>query len=71
MRVYYSSQVASQCRPGEDVEDIKVDMRLSVLKPLHAKCVAKAYTWLKTEAGQKNIQSSWLSCGIKAAVKCQ
>ena len=34
---YYSSAIKQQLDSGKQLEDIEVDFRLSVLKPLHAK----------------------------------
>ncbi len=60
---YYSSQVAAQFAPGSEVEDIRVDTRLSILKPLHAKTVTNAYKWLKTDAGVRNVIKGWEAAG--------
>ncbi len=52
-----------------EVEDIRVDTRLSILKPLHAKTVTNAYKWLKTDAGVRNVIKGWEAAGIVKAVE--
>ena len=66
---YYSNQLAAQRKDVADVEDIRVDTRMSILKPIHAQSIADAYAFMKTEAGKKNIVSGWKSAGITAAVE--
>ena len=61
--------LAAQRKDVADVEDIRVDTRMSILKPIHAQSIADAYAFMKTEAGKKNIVSGWKSAGITAAVE--
>ena len=43
-----------------DITDIRVDIiKLSTIKPIHAKSMVRSYSFLKSEAGQKVIGSGW------------
>lgn len=60
---YYSSKVADQMEKGVKVEDIKVELLLSVVKPLHAKWVTKS-----ADERSKNtelIRKAWTTAGIE------
>ena len=48
---WYSEQVSKQMDNGKQPEDIEVDMKLSVMKPLSARWIMSAYDYLRTEAG--------------------
>ena len=43
--------------PNRDVASINVDLKLSTLKPLHAKCMSTIYQYLLSPRGQKIISS--------------
>ena len=55
--------------PEKDVTTIEVDLKLSTLKPRHAKLMKELYEWLATEKGKSVILSGWRSAGIVDAVK--
>ena len=55
--------------PNRDVASINVDLKLSTLKPLHAKCMSTIYQYLLSPRGQKIISSGWRSSGITEAVE--
>ena len=48
-----------------DIVDIRVavDIKLSTIKPIHAKSMVRSYRFLKSEAGQKIIGSGWRAVG--------
>ena len=48
---WYSEQVSKQINDGKQPEDIKVGMKLSMMKPLSARWIMSAYDYLRTEAG--------------------
>ena len=48
---------ALELEPDGDVTSIEVDLRLSTLKPRHAKVMIELYDYLKTEDGRKIIES--------------
>lgn len=49
---YYAAAVQEQLQSGVNVEDISVDFRLSVLKPLHAKWLVNAYNYFTSDKGK-------------------
>ena len=55
--------------PNRDVASINVDLKLSTLKPLHAKCMSTIYKYLLSPRGQNIISSGWRSSGITHAVE--
>ena len=54
--------------PNRDVASINVDLKLSTLKPLHAKCMNRIYRYLLSPRGQKIISNGWKASGITEAV---
>lgn len=68
---YYSECISSALRSNPDapIEDTKVDVRLSVVKPLHAKTMSKAYNLFATPEGKKVILGGWRGAGIQEAVR--
>ena len=48
---WYSEQVSKQMNDGKQPEDIEVDMKLSVMKPLSARWIISAYDYVRMEAG--------------------
>ena len=48
---WYSEQVSKQMDDGKQPEDIEVEMKLSVMKPLSARWIISAYDTLRIEAG--------------------
>ena len=53
-----------QLQNGKQLEDIDVDFRLSVLKPLHAKWLIALYNYLTTKKGMEIITKGWRKAGI-------
>ena len=47
----------------------KIDLRLSTLKPIHAKTVLKVYEHLKSDEGKQVILNEFRAAGITEAVK--
>ena len=39
--------------PKQDITTIKVDFKLSILKPIHAKTVSKVFNYLKSDEGKQ------------------
>ena len=54
---------------GKDsLRTIKVDLKLSTLKPIHAKTVSKVYEHLKSDKGKQVILNGFRAAGITEAV---
>ena len=54
--------------PDRDVTTIDVDMKLSTMKPLHARCMGETYSYLLSPCGRRIIISGWEASGILQAV---
>ena len=50
---YYLNAVKQQLDSGKQLEDIEVDFRLSVLKPLHAKWLVELFNFLPLPGARK------------------
>ena len=55
--------------PKRDVTTIEVDLRLSTLKPEHAKVMRKVYEFLQSEKGCDVIKAGWRAAGITDVLK--
>ena len=55
--------------PKLDVITIKVDLKLSTLKPIHAKTVSKVCEHLKSDKGKQVILNGFRAASITEAVK--
>ena len=55
--------------PKRDVTTIKVDLKLSTLKPIHAKTVSKVDEHLKSDKGKQVILNGFRAAVITEAVK--
>ena len=55
--------------PKRDVTTIEVDLRLSTLKPEHAKMMRKVYKFLQSEKGCDVIKAGWREAGITDVLK--
>ena len=47
-QTWYAEQVTSQLQQGKKAEEVKVDMRLSILKEMHAKWIVSAFDYLRS-----------------------
>ena len=63
---WYTSQVVDGLEAGEDVASAKVDLRLSLLKPLHANWLIKAYDHLKTQ--RDGLATGWRKSGLTKCI---
>lgn len=55
--------------PDVDVTTIKVDLKLSTLKPKHAETIISIYKYFQTEEGKNIILSGWKAAGITEALQ--
>ena len=65
---WYSADVQRQIENGTRIEDIEVDLRLSVLKPVHAAWLVDLYNYLASTEGKVYIDKGWKKAGIKCVV---
>ena len=50
---WYSFSISKQLEEGKSIEDIDVALKLSILKPLHAKGINDFYDYINSEKGHK------------------
>lgn len=62
--VYYANAVKHQLDSGKEVEDINVDLRLTVIKPLHAQWLVNMYNFFTTKKGMDIVIKGWRKAGI-------
>ena len=67
---YFTTTITKELQvdPEKDVTTIKVDLRLSTLKPLHVKVMAEIYEHFKQD-GRGTILNGWKAAGVNQAVK--
>ena len=54
---------------GKKVEEIKIDFRLTALKPLHAKRLVEYYNKITSENGSSVIINDWKAASTYVAIK--
>ena len=64
---WYAEKVSQQLRLGKAPADVKVSLKLSGLKPLHAKWIVEMYDFLKQE--KSSIIKGFEKAGILEAVE--
>ena len=62
--IYYSSSVKQQLDSGKQLEDIDVDFRLTVLKPLHAQWLVNMFNFFTSQNGAEIIIKGWKKASI-------
>ena len=61
---WFTRQINTGLENGQELDDIEIDYRLSVLKPLHAKWLISFYNYMTTTKGQEVISNGWKRSGI-------
>ena len=65
---WYSAQIQSQLDSGVVLDDVDVDLRLSVLKPIHATWIVSMYNHLSSSEGRQSIAKGWKKAGVTVVV---
>ena len=66
---WYASQITQAMEEGKELETIEVPLKLSNIKPLHAKWLIEMYNEMTSDEGRKVCLKGWEVSGIKAAVE--
>ena len=66
---YVTDEISKYLVHNSEISDFKLDIRLSVLKPLHARAISESYEHFKTPEGKELIRSGWRASGITSAVE--
>ena len=61
--MYCSEIVRHKLENGENVKDVEVDLRLFVIKPLHAQWLVSMYNFFTSSKGPQ-IVKGWMKAGI-------
>lgn len=59
---WYSQEIVKQMEAGKWFDKIKVDVRFSLVKPLHAKWIVKLYDYVRGK--DRLIKNYWKESGI-------
>ena len=62
-------QVSKQLADGVVLEDVQINLRLSVLKPIHAGWLVDVYNHMTTDKGSEISNSGWSAAGITDAIQ--
>ena len=65
---WFSAQIQSQLDSGVVLDDVDVDLRLSVLKPIHATWIVSMYNHLSSSEGRQSIAKGWKKAGVTDVV---
>ena len=66
---WFSRQISLGFENGVELDDIEVDYRLLLLKPLHAKWLVELYNHMSTGERKETVANGWEKAGIFDAVK--
>ena len=66
---WFRRQISIGLENGQELEDIQIDYRLSVLKHMHAKWLISFYDFMSSPEGKVVIASGWRKSGILDAVE--
>ena len=68
---YFTSTITKvlEKEPNRDVATIEVDLKLSMLKPIHAMVLTDIYDFLLSEKGRKVVLNRWKATGITEALE--
>lgn len=65
---YYSRCVQEGLDTGKQLENIEVDLRLSVIKPLHAQWLVSMFNFFTTTQGRDIIYKGWKRAGVSGLI---
>ena len=66
---WFSRQISLGLENGVELDDIRVDYRPSVLKPLHAKWLVEIHNHMFTDEGKEIVANGWKKADIFNAIK--
>ena len=65
---WFSAQIQSQLDSGMVLNDVDVDLRLSVLKPIHATWIVGMYNHFSSSEGRQSTAKKWKKAGVTDVV---
>ena len=67
--LWYSDQVIRALDEGKDIKDVEISLKLSIVKPLHAKWLIEMYNHMTSSEGRDVCLKSWKVAGILDAAE--
>ena len=67
--LWYSDQVIRALDEGKDIEDVETSLKLSIVKPLHAKWLIEMYNHMTSSEGRDVCLKGWKVAGILDAAE--
>ena len=67
--LWYSDQVIRAPDEGKDIKDVEISLKLSVVKPLHAKWLIEMYKHMSSSEGRDVCLKGWKVAGILDAAE--
>ena len=65
---WYSKCIAVQLDEDKEIEDVDVQLKLSVLKPLHTNWIIDLFNYFTSEKGREIISNGWKAAFISEAM---
>lgn len=65
---YYLDCISKQLEAGKEVEDIEVNLRLTVIKPLHAQWLVDMYNHFSTAIGKEMVSKGWKRAKVQGVI---
>ena len=65
---WYADQITRAMDDGQEIDSIDIPLKLSIIKPLHAKWVIEMYNEMTSAGGREVCLKGWQVAGIKDAV---
>ena len=62
--LWYSDQVIRALDEGKDIKDVEISLKLSIVKPLHAKWLIEMYNHMTSSEGRDICLKGWKVAGI-------
>ena len=64
----YSAQIQRKLDSGVVLDDVDVDLRLPVLKPIHETWIVSMYNHFSSSEGRQSIAKGWKKAGVSDVV---
>ena len=67
--LWYTDQVIRALDEGKDIKDVKISLKLSIVKPLHARWLIEMYNHMTSSEGRDVCLKGWKVAGILDAAE--
>ena len=66
---WYANQITNALDEGQELDSIDIELKLSIIKPLHAQWIMEMYNAMTSAEGKETCIKGWKVAGIKEAVE--